>query len=75
MKFEYTHYKVTEKQPLEKIEAYLKNIGAFPDTKWNEPMKSDEGLLYVILYPDGEYEFHLHTGASPESFIQKTPTK
>jgi hypothetical protein len=73
MKFEYTHYEVTKQQPLEKIEVYLKSIGAIPDTRWEAEVKK-EGWTpwYVVLYTTGEYEPTNHDGNAPESFIPKT---
>jgi hypothetical protein len=72
MEFKYAHYKVTQEQTLEKIESYLISIQAFPDTEWNDIMEQRGDALYVILYHDGEYEFHSHNGDYPESFIPKT---
>jgi hypothetical protein len=72
MTFKYTHYKVTSEQPLEKIEAYLKSIGAFPNTKWNEIMEQRGDALYVILYNNGKYKFYDHNGGYPEAFVPTT---
>jgi hypothetical protein len=69
MTFKTTHYKVTPDQPLGKIEAYLKSIGAFPDTEQNDIMEQRGDVLYVILYNDGEYTFHNHDGGYSESFV------
>lgn len=73
MKFEYTHYKVTKEQTLEKIEAYLKSIGASPEVESDEYRFKNIG--YIILYQDGEYGFYYSDGDAPESFIPKTPKK
>jgi hypothetical protein len=71
MEFQYTHYKVTPDQTLEKIESYLISIQAFTDTEWNEEVKHYGEAKYVILYIDGKYEFFNHKGGVPESFIPK----
>ena len=59
MTFKYTHYKVTPEQPLDKIEAYLKSIGALPDTERNDIMEQRGDALYVIQGEDCRLDFSL----------------